>query len=67
MDTQEIREKDDLVDTDTDLEHYTVHNTEELEKNTEKILLMLFLKLIKMMKFLMKQFFLMLLKRQILK
>ena len=39
-------ENGNIVDTDTDLEHDTVHDTEELVKNTKKKLLMLFLKII---------------------
>ena len=33
---QEIKENDNLFYTDTDLEHDTVYNTEELENNTNK-------------------------------
>ena len=36
MDTQERIWNDDLVDTDTNLEDDTVHDTEELEKNNKK-------------------------------
>ena len=36
INTQERRENDDLVDTDTELEYDTVHDTEELENNTNK-------------------------------
>ena len=33
---QYTRENDDLVDTDTDLEHDTVHDTKDLENNINK-------------------------------
>ena len=33
---QELREYDDLVDTDTDLEHGPVNDTEEVEKAINK-------------------------------
>ena len=36
IDTQESIENDDIVDTDTDIEQDTVHNTEELENDTNK-------------------------------
>ena len=36
MDTQEIRENNDLVDTDTDLLHDTLNDTEDLKTNTDK-------------------------------
>ena len=36
MDKQESRENGYLVDTDTEMEHCTVHDTEELESNTNK-------------------------------
>ena len=67
MDTQESRGCNNLVDTDTELENDTVHDTEYLEYNINKKLLILFLKIYVMMKFLMKKLILMLLKRQILK
>ena len=36
INTQEFMEDGDLLDTGTDLEHDTVHNTEEVEKNIYK-------------------------------
>ena len=33
---QELRDYDDLVDTDTELEHGPVHDTEEVEKTINK-------------------------------
>ena len=38
IDTQEYRENDYLVDNDTDLEHDNVHDTEEVENKTNKII-----------------------------
>ena len=36
IDNKKFREDQDLVDTDTELEHNTVHNTEELENNNNR-------------------------------
>ena len=64
INTQERREYGNLLDTDTDLEHGTVYDTEDAVNKLTKSLLLCLQKINKMMKFLMKKMIMMLLKRQ---
>ena len=56
---------DDLVDTDTEIEHDTVHDAENMENKINQKITDLIAETNKMMKFLMKKLIMMLLKRQI--
>ena len=65
INNQEIIENGDLVDTDTDMEHGTVNDNEELENNTNKNRTTMISETKQYDEVIYKKLILMLLKRQI--